>query len=384
MRLAEFILANVEPILAEWESFARSIWPGAAQTDPAELRDHAAELLRATVDDMRSAQSSAQQSDKSRGRGGAGGADSEHLNDVSELHAAGRAVSGFDLPAVVSEYRALRASVCRLWRESIPQPDVNDLADLTRFNESIDQSLTKAIRGYSHRIDRSRQMFLAILGHDLRNPLNAIALSAEALAAGGRLDESDREMAAHVADGAVEMGRMIADLLDFTAATLGVRMPVRPAAIDLKDLCGEVIREMRVAHPDCTIGFRAAGEFAGEWDRARLRQVVSNLLANACQYGGDAWGVEVMLAGHGPDEVVLTVHNDGAAIPRDVLPTIFDPLVRGGPPDPAKRHRRGSLGLGLYIAREVVTAHGGTIDVSSSDPAGTTFTVRLPRRPPRA
>ena len=179
MRLADFILANVEPILAEWEAFARGIWPG-AKTDPLTLRDHAEDILRATARDMKSAQTTAQQSDKSKGEGDAG-AGSESLDGASDVHAVGRVASGFDLLAVVAEYRALRASVIRLWRESSPDPDRRDLDDLTRFNESIDQSLTEAVRSYTERVDRSRQMFLAILGHDLRNPLNSVTMSAALL-----------------------------------------------------------------------------------------------------------------------------------------------------------------------------------------------------------
>ncbi len=162
MRLAEFILNNIEPILAEWESFARGIWPGAA-TDPLTLRDHARDILRATAWDMKSAQTATQQSDKSKGEGD-DGPDSVRVDGASDVHAIGRVRSGFDLLAMVAEYRALRASEIRLWRESSPDTHLRDLNDLTRFNESIDQSLTEAIRSYTEQVDRSRQMFLAILG----------------------------------------------------------------------------------------------------------------------------------------------------------------------------------------------------------------------------
>ena len=143
MRLADFITANVEPILTEWEAFARSVWPG-PPTDPATLRDHAEQMLHAAVADMRSGQSGAQQSDKSRGNGG-DGPDAAGVDRVSAAHGAGRVESGFDVAALIAEYRALRATVIRLWRESEPVPDLNDLYDITRFNESIDQSLTGAV-----------------------------------------------------------------------------------------------------------------------------------------------------------------------------------------------------------------------------------------------
>src|SRR6185369_2130370 len=107
------------------------------------------------------------QASKSQGHGGVGGADSDRLDDASSVHGVGRVGSGFNVNEVVSEYRALRASVLQLWRESAPAPDLSDLDDITRFNETIDQSLAKAVAGYAHRVDQSRRMFLAILSHDL-------------------------------------------------------------------------------------------------------------------------------------------------------------------------------------------------------------------------
>ena len=148
--------------------------------DKLALRDHAEDILRATARDMMSAQSTVQQSDKSKGQSHASG-HSDRLDDASGVHAMARVHSGFDLIEMVSEYRALRASVIRLWRASNPQLDQADLDDLTRFSESIDQSLTTAVRSFTQKIDRSRQMFLAILGHDLRNPLNSIQLSSQDL-----------------------------------------------------------------------------------------------------------------------------------------------------------------------------------------------------------
>jgi signal transduction histidine kinase len=136
--------------------------------------------------------------------------------------------------------------------------------------------------------------------------------------------------------------------------------------------------EMRAAHPACTLRCESRGDLTGEWDPARLRQLISNLLGNAAQHGGETCRAEVSTRADGPDAVVLAVRNDGPPIPPESLPTIFDPLVRG--PKPETRRRAGSIGLGLHIAREIVTAHGGTIAVTSSAEAGTTFTVRLPRR----
>jgi signal transduction histidine kinase len=377
MRLADFILANIEPILAEWEAFARRVWPG-KQTDPRELRDHAADILRATAWDMKSVQTDTEQSDKSRGEG-QDGAESARVNGASDVHAVGRVKSGFDLLAVVAEYRALRASVIRLWRESDPDPDLRDLADVTRFNEAMDQSLTEAVRSFTERVDRSRQMFLAILGHDLRNPLHSITMSADVLSEADQLDAEMAGIASGISTSAVAMARMIGDLLDFAAAGLGGAMPLSLTATDLGSLCQEVVDEMRAAHPGRTLRFESHGDLAGQWDAARLRQVCSNLLGNAVQHGAETGPVDCSVTADGPD-VVLAVRNAGPPIPPAVLPTIFDPQVRGPSPDSQKPRRPGSLGLGLHIAREVVVAHAGSIDVESSAAAGTVFAVRLPRR----
>ena len=147
--------------------------------------------------------------------------------------------------------------------------------------------------------------------------------------------------------------------------------------MDLKRLCQEVVDETRAAHPTRAVRFESHGDLTGDWDAARLRQLVSNLLGNAVQHG--AGPVDVSASGQGAD-VRLAIRNEGPPIPRDALPTIFDPLVRGSSPERQKQRRPGSIGLGLYIAREVATAHGGTIGVTSSADAGTIFTVRLPRR----
>ena len=160
MRLPEFIAENVERILAEWEVFARDVWPEGPTAGPAELRDEAEDILRTALADMRSDQTDGEQTGKSKGQLGQS-AESEHLTSASSSHGVGRATSGFDLWAVIAEYRALRASVLRLWRESAPSPDLYDLDDVTRFNEAMDQSLTHAVRGYAERVERDRAALLA-------------------------------------------------------------------------------------------------------------------------------------------------------------------------------------------------------------------------------
>lgn len=378
MRLAEFILANVEPIMEDWVRFAGSLAPGAKMTMLA-LRNDAEAILRATARDMQVAQSLPQQASKSTGHGGAGGEESDRLDDASSLHGVARVGSGFDIREVVSEYRALRASVLRLWRESGPRPDINDVDDITRFNESMDQSLAKAVGSYTERVDQARSMFLAILSHDLRNPLNCIRMAAF-LVMRKHADADCAKALSQIETNTQAIERLISDLIDFASTGLGSAMPLTRGPVDLENLCREVFEGFRSAHPQRTLRFEADGDLTGDWDAARLRQVVSNLIGNAIQHGSAQGPVNLSIASEG-SAVALSVHNEGAPIPSDALTTIFDPLVRYTEPESAERVP-GSIGLGLYIVREIVVAHAGTVEVASTAQGGTTFTVRLPRRDP--
>lgn len=375
MRLADFIVANVEPILVEWESFARGIGPG-EKMETLALRDHAADILLATVRDMRSAQSSMERSAKSKGRNPE--KESGALNEASEQHAIDRLGSGFDLMEVVSEYRAMRASVLRLWDESGRQSEERDVDDVTRFNESIDQSMGKAVSSYTRRVDQSRDLFLAILSHDLRNPLNSIAMSARILPHLVKPDGEFINVVSQISTNADVMARMISDLLDYTRTRLGAGMPVSPEPMDLGILCRELFNEFRTAHPLRSFRLHADGDLHGAWDADRLRQAISNLLGNAFQHSPENAAIELRM--HGVDsEVVVIVHNGGPPIPPGELTKIFDPLVRGSSAEQPKQNRPGSIGLGLYIAREIARSHGGSIHATSSREAGTAFTMRLPR-----
>ena len=341
------------------------------------LRDDAESILRATARDMQEIQSDVQQASKSKGDGGAGGAESDRLDHASELHGVGRLSSGFHITDVVAEYRAVRASVLRLWRESLPRPELNDISDITRFDESIDQSLAKAVSSYSKRVDQSRHMFLAILGHDLRNPLNCISMATQ-LVARTKEDPDSVEALGMIQTSTETITRLVSDLVDFTLSGLGRRMPLKRRPLDLEKLGRDVVDGFRIAHPDRTLRFHSDGDVNGVWDADRLRQVISNLLGNALQHGSPDGPVELSMASEG-STVMLSVHNEGAPIPPDVLPTIFDPLVRYATRGSAVGRRPGSIGLGLHIVREIVAVKMGTVEVSSTAEEGTTFIVRIPR-----
>jgi signal transduction histidine kinase len=376
MRLADFILSNSEPILAEWEVFARSIGAG-EHLDQLALRDHAGQILHATARDMNVARTASERAGRSKGAKPAG-TDSDALDGASDMHAVDRLSLGFDMLEVMSEYRALRASVLRLWHESGPGPDERDVHDLTRFNESVDQSLAKAVASYTQRVDQARDMFLAILSHDLRNPLNSIAMTAQMVPHLANDPAEALECSQQLTRSVSVMERMISDLLDYTRTRLGAGMPVNPAPTDLAVLGRELFDEYRASFPGRDIQFRADGDLHGLWDHDRVRQAVSNLLGNAIQHGSVDFPVVLSFRGR-PSDVIVEVQNGGPPILPAELPRIFDPLVRGTNAANPKKNRPGSIGMGLYIAREVAKSHGGRIDVTSTVADGTSFTMRLPR-----
>lgn len=373
MRLHDFIPANMEKILHGWEEFAREIWPGDLPNVRI-LRDHAEEMLNAVVEDMQAPQTDRQQREKSVGRGYPSKG-SQSVNLSSTRHAVSRVDSGFDLRALVSEYRALRASILHLWSREADLDLDDRIADTTRFNEAVDQLLAESIVSYTNRVDHSREIFLGILGHDLRSPLNAVSMVAGLLEEHGELSGLAKKMASQIAVSVRAMERMITDLLDFTGTRLGARMTVTRQPMDIGMLGQEVIEEIRAVHPSRTFTLESSGDGTGEWDPARLRQLISNLLGNAVQHGSSATPIGLFIDGSG-DTVVLGVRNQGTPIPRDAMALIFDPLRRNAGDELSRP--AGSIGLGLYIAREVASAHGGAINVSSTEKE-TVFLIRLPR-----
>ena len=383
MRLADFILANREPILAEWEAFARTCKPASDTMNIEALRDHANEMLTVIAADLATAQSRSEQAEKSKGQ--AQGADATQLT-AAEEHGVGRAGSGFTVEQMVAEYRALRASVIRLWTRHKGELVPADVEDLTRFNEAIDQSLAESVTRYTQALGEAKELFLAILGHDLRLPLGAIYTSATFMIETGELVEPHRTLVARIANSAKRTVGMVGDLLDFTRGRLGGGIPALRAEVNLGRVIHDVVDEIAAAHPDRKIEVETRGEQQGSWDAARLSQVLSNLIGNAVEHGAPDSPVTVESQGEG-DEVTIRVHNRGPAIPPEEINGIFSAMKASTMPrKAAPKGPTAGLGLGLYIAERIVAAHGGRITVESTDAEGTTFTVHLPRyeKPARA
>jgi len=373
MRLADFIDQHAEDILAEWEQFAATKLPAASSMARLALRDHAPLILQAIATDLRSAQSPDQQRAKAEGRTPV---IANSPSTAAEAHGAARAQSGFYLNQMVSEYRALRASVLRLWSNFGHPEDPATIEDVIRFGEAIDQAIAESVDYFSQEVDRARNLFLGILGHELRNPLNAIQVTAQHLAK-IRPDEIVSKAAQRLIDSGARMRALLDDLLDYSRTKLALGIKVEPAPSDFAAVCREVCDELRAIHPHRTLDLQITGQLRGSWDAARIQQVLSNLLQNAFTYGHS--NTPVIVEVHGAEqEICVQVKNRGAVIPAEALPTLFDPLSRG----PTSEVADGSthLGLGLFIAREIVKAHNGRIDVHSGR-GETVFAVTLPRIP---
>lgn len=374
MRLPEFIRQHVDRIVDEWEQFARTITPAADNMDQAALRDHAKAILLAAARDMSTAQTDSEQRAKAKGEGPE---KTPSLDEASASHGELRHTVGFDLVQMTSEFRHLRACVIRLWVNSLDSPDLAYFQDMIRFNEAIDEALAESTAAYAEQVNRSRDIFLAILGHDLRAPLQAISMSTELLLRKAPLEGDALTCAIHIKRGARHMAVMVSDLLELVRSRLGKSLPIEPAPMDLADAAHAALAEACAGNPECDPTVNVLGDTRGVWDAGRLDQLLQNLIGNALQHGLDKRDVTVTLRGE-PDTVRLTVHNYGTPISEDAIGTIFDPLVRSA--DEELGQPSTSLGLGLFIVKEVVNAHSGTIEVSSSEVDGTLFTVVLPRK----
>jgi signal transduction histidine kinase len=229
------------------------------------------------------------------------------------------------------------------------------------------------------RSDEVRERFLGLLSHDLRGPLNSIVMNIGLLVQRGALEERQLKNADRITRSAERMTRMVADLTSFARAreSRGLELQRRPG--DLADVCERVVEELAAGHPGRIVRLSAAGPGAGSWDLERIAQAVSALIENGLQESPPDAAVSVSIADRDSD-AVIEVHSPGAPLPADALPTLFDPYARARAADVHKPKGDG-LGLGLYLAHQIVLAHGGHIEVRSTAADGTTFRMILPRAP---
>ncbi|MDB5868944.1 MAG: putative two-component sensor histidine kinase [Polaromonas sp.] len=380
MKLSNFITTHMEEILCEWDIFARTLFPVSPVPPPHLLRDHAKEILQEITLDLETDQTAEEQAEKSKGQA----AEAVDRKSAAAIHGTLRQASGFTLIQLTSEYRALRATVFRLWMPHMEPFTEQISSDMTRFNEAMDQALAESVVTYSENADRTRDTFLAILGHDLRSPLSTITMAGHYLTRPATGTDSTRKMGARVSRSAANMTAMINDLLEYARTQLGGGIPLNLRRDDMRDICQAAMDDAQAGHPDCPFELEASGNLFGSFDTARLQQLFSNLLNNAAQYRADTHPVTITAQGDA-DTVTVHVCNMGPVIPAHSLQAIFDPLVQlSVDEDKQQGAPASSLGLGLFIAREITSAHGGSITAESNELTGTVFTVMLPRIPPAA
>lgn len=244
------------------------------------------------------------------------------------------------------------------------------------------KELEKALREALAREQRLREqaernvhfadIFAGMLGHDLRNPLGTITMGADYVVR-ANLGERVTRAATRITSSAARMDRMINQLLDFTRIRAAGGLQLNRDRMELAEICERAKEEIEAGNPQCTLEIKTSGNTDGLWDRDRLMQVFSNLLGNAVTHGSACCQVSIETDGHDSSTVTAYVRNAGAVDPT-MLPVIFDPF-RGG----KKRHNAKGLGLGLYITRQIVLAHGGEIAITSGDESGTLVCIKLPR-----
>jgi signal transduction histidine kinase len=372
IRLSTFIVDEMDQILACWDAYARTMTPAADGMSLAALRNHSEAMLRAVALDIDSPQTRNEQRDKSQGL-----ATGDASGTAASEHGYFRQASNYTLLQLSAEFRALRASVLRLWLQRIERVTPIVLDDVIRFNEAIDQAVAESIVTYSAQATHSRDMFDAILGHDLRGPLSAMSLAGELLQKQDMPAAGVAALGVRVRSSALYMSSMVDDMLEFARIRLGqTRIPVHPQLADLESICSGAIADAASVHPGSRFELQMEGPREAWVDPNRMRQLLMNLLGNAGQHGARDRPVRLLVK---VDELqtLFRVVNEGADIPSHLLHTIFEPLVRLQAEAESPTHRTTSLGLGLHIAREIAVSHGGSIDVRSEAQV-TTFSVHIP------
>ena len=354
MRLSAFIKANIRIIADDWEHFARTL-PPASHMDSLALRDHAPQILLAIADDIASWQSASESVDKSQGWNFKAVRAAE---TAAQVHGALRQQHGFNMAQLAAEFRALRSSVLRLWgtrsADSVPYAE-----DTLRFNEAIDQALAESIDTFTADVDRGRNLFLGILGHDIKTPLSAATLTAEALALHHEGDEAELKLIRRIQRNVGTITTVITDLLEFVRLDLGVQMNLNRNTEDLAEVALNAVDDYSALHPQVEIKLTSSGDVVGLWDDIRMRQLLRTLIDNAVATKPPGSVIYLNISQR-DDEAVVTMENEGPEMSSPVSNSLFDPLVRDDVTRPQAAGET-KLGIDLYIGRSIVLAHGGTI-----------------------
>lgn len=374
MRLSAFIVAHLDPIVDEWQALGRTSSPPLNASEAAELGACLKEILLRIAKDMERHGTDAP-SDP-----GARPGETDRNGHPSTTHGVIRQRCGIGIAQLVSEFGSLRAIVPTRWyflgarttSESVLQQGI-------RFNQAVDTALRRSTDSFVAALTSTRDAYVFTLGQDLRSPLSEIYTAHKVLA---RLDfaPGTRQNAARQVRWALmQLDGLVSDLLEYTRSSSGPGIPLDRVSCDMRHVCEASLDIFRASHPARLFALVASGDLVTNADATRIRQALANLLHNAIKHGDGHSLVKLIAAGDAAG-VTLTVWNAGRTIPAESLEAIFEPWVRA-PIDGADMADRSStnLGLGLFIAREIVNAHGGTIVAASSADAGTRVTIHLPR-----
>ena len=371
MKLAHFIKKHKEDITSEWVEFAEENIGCVKELNSEEVRDHILQMLNRIVESMETSENNEEQEQKSKGNIKT---DSEE-NQAANQHGEQRADVGFDLMELSSEFRALRASVLRLWEaDNKAKKKENDFQEMIRFNEAIDELWMVSLKRFEHKVDESKNWFMGTLGHDLRNPLAAIAGVQSILKLSKNLSEKERVLIGYSESSVKRMKELIDNLLELTRLRLGSGMPIKKSSLDLSKHTEKIVQELKLSNPEEEIIIESPGPVKGEWDAMRLDQLMTNLITNALRYKKPGSPVTISISKNGK-EAFFKVHNIGEPLSKNIKEMIKTGLVTKTDGDPTKKD---SYGLGLYIVKAIVDGHKGQLKVTSTEKSGTTFKVTLP------
>lgn len=301
------------------------------------------------------------------------------LTEISREHAQVRMEVGIDARQLIAEYQLLRRAVLEVIGDALEDaeslPARHQLVGIALLNELLDAAVIDSVDAYMEERDRAREVFIAVLGHDLRNPLHLIRLATATLLRRG--DQLDHDQLRRVSGAAKALDRidgLVSDLLDFARGRLGGGIPINPSSNDLHEIVSDVAEELSMTHPnrDVQIAQHEEDCCIGEWDRPRISQAVSNLMMNALTHGEDPITVSVREQN---DELVIEVTSRGA-IPERLRKSLFDPFV-------SSVKGEGGLGLGLYVVDQIARAHGGRAEIEGGREDRTTARMILPRYSPK-
>lgn len=355
MAIAARLRTDKQLITDRWEARILEVTPALGRLTRSELVDHMPEFLEGLADWIDGKVAEAREGFKALARG----------------HALQRHGAGIELEELTSEYVTLRVVVLeRIVETNTPEEVARSIVAL---EAGIDCAVNGAVHHYANERDRVRERFIGILAHDLRDPLSAVMMSASLLA---EMVSGERatQLVERIARGAARIEGMIDDVLDFARGRLVGGIPVSPQLADMGQICAAAVDEALAGRSSSPVELATEGDLRGHFDPARVRQALANLLANARHHGK---GAPITVRAWEADDrrhLFTSVTNFGPPIPKHLLERLFDPFVR-------EDTRGRGLGLGLYIVQQVALAHGGRVLATSSEEAGTTFTIEWPRVP---